>query len=108
MIKIRLQLLICLNWILLFTATAGDNSIHGGGESGCRVLLDKYFDSVRNDKINNKIEYLINEACLGISEADKENPFVCGMMGVREKKRGPLEAIEKCVDKYKGKWGRYM
>jgi hypothetical protein len=30
------------------------------------------------------------------------------MMGVREKKGGPLEAIEKCVDKYKGKWGRYM
>lgn len=92
----------------LFAASGRDVLIPRKGESGCRVLLDKYFASIRSYNLNKKIENLINEACAGISEQDKENPFVCGLMGVREKDREPLDAIEKCVDKYKGEWGRYM
>jgi hypothetical protein len=108
MYKKILLLLICLDGSILFAASGGIGTIQGEGESGCRVLLDKYFASIKNDKLNKKIENLINEACTGISEVDKENPFVCGVMGVREKLRGPIEAVEKCVNRYKGRWGRYI
>jgi hypothetical protein len=108
MIKKIFLSLILLNGSLLFAAKEKESSAPGEGESGCRILLDKYFTSVRSKKTNNKIENLINEACTGISEVDKENPFVCSLMEVREKQGEPLEAVEKCVNKYKGKWGRYM